>query len=507
MGLYLDSRDSYVLYKKIRNSKWFVDKTNLICEVSDRIGTTENYICITRPRRFGKTAAANMLSAFFCCAFDSHELFSQCNVENSLVYKKYLNKHHVISIDFSKMDDMCDSYDCYIETIKSILIDDLIREFSGVECRKGSTVTEYLRKIFDETGTQFIFILDEWDAVFHMNFITERDRERYLLFLKNLLKDQAYVELAYMTGILPIAKYSSGSELNMFLEYTMASEEKFSKFFGFSQYEVEKLFKSFLTTVRNPRLTLEELGDWYDGYHTFLGDRVYNPRSVIAALTNNNLGNYWTSSGPYDEIFYYIKNNVDGVKDDLALMISGEKVRCEAKEYAATSMNLKTRDEILSAMVVYGFLSFSKGYVMIPNRELMGQFADMLCKEESLGYVHRLSKESEKVVSATLNCEGNIIADVLEEIHDSETPILQYNNESDLSAVVNLAYLSARDRFDVHREDKSGKGFVDFIFYPKYDERVGIVLELKLDSTANEAIDQIKRKKYIQRFKGLVAEE
>ena len=97
---------------------------------------------------------------------------------------------------------------------------------------------------------------------------------------------------------------------------------------------------------------------------------MYNPRSVVAALLNNNLGNYWTSSGPYDEIFYYIEKNVDDVREDLALMVAGKPVSAKVREYAATSMNLSTKDEIFSAMV-YGFLSYDNGCVYIPNKELM----------------------------------------------------------------------------------------------------------------------------------------
>ena len=103
----------------------------------------------------------------------------------------------------------------------------------------------------------------------------------------------------------------------------------------------------------------------------------------MMALSNNNLGNYWTSSGPYDEIFYYIRNNVDAVRDDLAVMISGGSVPARVREYAATSQELKTKEEILSAMVVYGFLSYENGEVSIPNKELMDQFADMIKKENS----------------------------------------------------------------------------------------------------------------------------
>ena len=149
-----------------------------------------------------------------------------------------------------------------------------------------------------------------------------------------------------MTGILPIAKYSSGSELNMFAEYTMVSEEKFSDAFGFTEAEVDMLYARFLKNTGKPLLSRSGLKEWYDGYHAKGGERIYNPRSVVMALTNNNLGNYWTSSGPYDEIYYYIEKNVAGVRSDLALMVSGESVEAKVQEYAATSMELTTREGI-----------------------------------------------------------------------------------------------------------------------------------------------------------------
>ena len=133
------------------------------------------------------------------------------------------------------------------------------------------------------------------------------------------------------------------------------------------------------------------------------GGKVYNPRSVAAALTNNNLGSYWTSSGPYDEIFYYVGKNVDDVRDALALMVSGVPVRTRVREYAASSMGLATKEEILSAMVVYGFLSCEQGNVFIPNKELMDQFEEMLRKEPSLGYVYRLAKASDRMLEATIS--------------------------------------------------------------------------------------------------------
>lgn len=187
-----------------------------------------------------------------------------------------------------------------------------------------------------------------------------------------------------MTGILPIAKYSSGSELNMFWEYTMASEAKYNEYFGFTDSEVDHLYEKYTRNTREIHISREDLKEWYDGYTTKSGERMYNPRSVVLALTNNNIGNYWTSSGPYDEIFYYIRQNIDDVQNDLALMISGEAVTAKIQEYAAVSMNLTTKNEIFSAMIVYGFLSYENGEVRIPNKELMNKFDDMIHKVSKL---------------------------------------------------------------------------------------------------------------------------
>ena len=124
-------------------------------------------------------------------------------------------------------------------------------------------------------------------------------------------------------------------------------------------------------------MTRDGLKYWYNGYCTHAGERLYNPHSVVMALENNNFGNYWTSSGPYDEIYYYIEQNVAAVRDDLALLVSGIEVPSVIEEYAATSMDVTTKEEIFSAMVVYGFLSYDDGNVYIPNKELMDKFVKL----------------------------------------------------------------------------------------------------------------------------------
>ncbi len=509
MGIYLNSESAYTLYKSETQKPYFVDKSRMIEELFPLIEEGANHICITRPRRFGKTVTANMISAFFSKAREASDIFDRLKISTSQNYSKYRNQYNVIHISLNDISRQCTTYEEYITRIEQRLVRDLKRAYPQAELDGEESAVDALMEIYTENSeNRFIFVFDEWDFLFHQPFVTEKEKREYLSYLRSLLKDRPYVILAYMTGILPIAKYSSGSELNMFTEYTMLSEEKFSEVFGFTDSEVDTLYQKYTDYTEHIKVTREGLRYWYNGYHTFSGERVYNPRSVVCALRNNNLGNYWTSAGPYDEIYYYIENNVAAVRDDLALMVSGIPVPAKIREYAATSMNLNTKDEIFSSMVVYGFLSYENGKVSIPNKELMDRFDEMLQREPSLGYVYRLARASDRMLEATLSGDVDTMAEILELAHDTEVPLLRYNNETELSAVVNLVYLSARDRYRVEREDKAGTGYVDFIFYPETDKSLdSIILELKVDSSPEEAIRQIKTRKYDLRFRERIGEE
>lgn len=506
MSMFLNCFTVYDRYRAVLYSPYFVDKTLLLEELIPLLCQEQRFVCITRPRRFGKTVMANMIGAFFQKGADSCDIFDNLLIAGKEDYKNHLNRHNVIFIDFSEMPENCSSYSQYISRILSGLKQDLSNAFPELDIDKEKSVWDILTAVFEKNGQKFIFIMDEWDAVFHMSFITEDNRKEYLQFLKLLLKSKSYVELAYITGILPIAKYSSGSELNMFQEYDMATKIRYSEYFGFLDSEIDMLYERYTKNTVNPRITRQELKEWYDGYHTASGERLYNPRSVVCALSDGQLASYWTSSGPYDEIFYYIRNDLEHIRDDLALMVCGESVDARIGEFAAFSMDLKTKNQIYSAMVVYGLLTYDDGRVLIPNRELMLKYDELLQTEDSLGYVYRLAARSEQMLKATFAGDTDTMAEVLEYVHDTEIPVLSYNHETELAAVVNLVYLAARDRYRVEREDKAGKGFVDFIFYPLRRNDPCMILELKVDHTPEEAIHQIKEKKYISRFSGKLGE-
>lgn len=454
MGKYLNSKAPFEAYKEIARTRFFVDKSLLIEDILSAAEIDgQKYLCITRPRRFGKSVMANMVAAFLGNAVDAGIIFEKLAIAGNKNYKAHLNKHHVVYIDFSEVPRDCTNYGQYIARIQDGINHDLARAYDDLSIDTTRAV---------------------WDI---------------------------------MTGVLPIAKYSGGSELNMFSEYDMATKKKFSEYFGFLDSEVDKLFEIYQKETDEPAITREELRTWYDGYCTAKGKRIYNPRSVVCALTDNELSNYWTDSGPYEEIFYYIRNNIQDVRDDIVLMVSGEPVPIALQGYAVTGTELKTKNQIYSAMVVYGLLTYENKMVSVPNKELMDKFNELLLNNDSLGYVYSLARESERMLAATLAGNTNTMADILEFAHNTESPIFSYNSEVELAAVINLVYLAARDRYRVEREDKAGKGYVDFVFYPEVKSADAIILELKVGSTPQKAIQQIKDKNYVLRLRGRLGEE
>lgn len=283
MGIFLNSKSPYADYCETVSDLYFVDKSMLLTELIPALEKKNRFFCITRPRRFGKSVMANMVGAYFSKSADSGSLFDHLEIAKQNVYREHLNRHNVIYIDFSRMPENCDSYQSYISRIQNGLKEDLILEYPDLMLEPTRAVWDSLQQIFEKNGEKFIFVMDEWDTIFHKSFIREADKEKYLEFLRNLLKDQVYAELAYMTGFLPIAKYSSGSELKMFLEYDMATRKKFSEYFGFSDTEVDTLFAIYERETVHPEISRTELCTWYDGYCTAAGKRLYNPRSVVCA--------------------------------------------------------------------------------------------------------------------------------------------------------------------------------------------------------------------------------
>jgi len=485
---------TYFINRNIKNnefelaykSDFFVDKTELIDKINKSVNVKERFLCITRPRRFGKTINAMMLESYYSKNANFKNIFDKLKISKSDTYEQHLNKHNVIYITFNNNAGENETYKEYLNYYKSRLTKDIKELWPDVEI--SDDIPDMLSEIQSKTGEGFIFIIDEWDFIFNNNLFTKEERDKFLLFLKNLLKDRSYVELCYMTGVLPIAKYCIGSALNMFQEFNFLNDNIYHTYYGFTTEEVENLCS------KQDKITMKDLKEWYDGYKIQDID-IYNPRSVISALTRGICQSYWTNTGPMDEIIYHINQNIEEVKNDVVQMVSNIPVEIRLKGYSAEQLTLETRNQILSAMTVYGFLTYHDETLEIPNKELMIKFDDAL-EDKSMNEVSKLVLRSDEMLKATIRQDVDKMAEIIQEAHDINIPIIKYNDENSLACIISLVYLSARSKYKIVREMPAGIGFADFIFFPKDMSKPSFIVELKYNSTAQKALDQIFDKRY-----------
>ena len=501
MGRYLNSSTPYALYQGETNQPYFVDKSLLLAELFPVLDAGNQHICITRPRRFGKTIMANMIAAFLSKKVDSDSIFSRLKITSNLKYKEYRNKYNVISIDFSKISRSCDSYSDYIGKIETTLIRDLKKEYPQIEVYEDDSAADVLETIFEECNQErFVFVLDEWDFIFHKDFINEENKKQYIQFLSNLLKDRPYVQITYMTGILPIAKYSDGSELNMFDEYSMTNQRELAEFTGFTEEEVKEL------CVRYD-MPYEKMKQWYDGYE-LKGIQIYNPRSVVMSLLGHDFDSYWTKTETYEALKKYIQLDMYNLKALVTRLIAGESVPVNPDKFQNDMTTLESADDVLTLLVHLGYLTydFYNQKVTIPNQEVQKEFIN--CIEDG-GWepVMDAIRSSDELLSATLEGDEEKTASMIEQAHQENTSILKYNDENALACVISLAYYSAKKDYLIYRELAGGKGYADMVFIPRNNvNKPAIVVELKWNKTVSAAIEQIKEKQYVQSLKGYSGE-
>lgn len=358
-----------------------------------------------------------------------------------------------------------------------------------------------LRTIYAETEREFIFLIDEWDCVMRERQESEILQKQYLDFLRNLLKDQPYVALAYMTGILPVKKYGEHSALNMFNEYSMIGQDVFEEYTGFTQDEVKGLCRQF-------HMSFEETSSWYDGYTFMEYQHVYNPKSVVEAMRRHRFSNYWASTEVYDALKTYINMDFDGLRTDIVHMLGGGKVRVNTRSFRNDMKNFDIKDDVLTLLVHLGYLAYdaTEKEVFVPNKEIIEEFENAM-SVSGWPEVMRVLHASEKLLADTLLCNAESVADALDKAHTEVSSILSYNDENSMCCAVGLAYYSARKDYLLVREFPTGKGFADIVFLPlPYANKPAIVVELKYNKTATAAIQQIKDRKYTQSLENYVGE-
>ena len=370
MGIYLNP--SNIDFQRAINSEIYVDKSQLIEYTNKKLFTEQQFICVSRPRRFGKSMAANMLTAYYSRGCNSEEMFSKLKISKADTFEKHLNRYNVIHINMVNFLERSKSIDDMLDYLRKRLIHEIKKENGDVDCFDWNDLISVLDEIFHEKKIPFIFIIDEWDCIFREHQNDTDAQKKYLDFLRNLLKDQSYVALAYMTGILPIKKYGKHSALNMFTEVSMTDPREYAEFTGFTESEVEQLCDEY-------KMPFDETKRWYDGYN-LMGVSAYNPRSVVMSMTGGYFNNYWTSTETYEALRVYIEMNFDGLKDTIIELLAGQKAVIDTTTFSNDMVTFETKDDVLTLLVHLGYLTydFYTKEVSIPNYEISEQFASTI---------------------------------------------------------------------------------------------------------------------------------
>ena len=389
MGIYLNPEN--VDFQEVLNSKIYVDKSELIQYTNSVLRTTQKYICVSRPRRFGKSMAANMLTAYYSRGCDSRKLFQGLKIATHPDFEKHLNQYNVIHLNMRDYLTESENMKQLIQFVEDDLLDELQQEFSDLRMPRRKTLVKVLEQAFVQYKIPFVFIIDEWDCIFRVHKSDAASQKEYLDFLRNLLKDKSYIALAYMTGILPIKKYGEHSAINVFYEYSMTDASPIEEFTGFTEQEVRQLCEQY-------NMPFSETKKWYDGYCVD-GVSIYNPKSVVEAMLRGKFSNYWTQTETYEALKIYIQSNEFGVQDVILKVLAGEKEKIDTTTFSNDMVTFATKDDVLTLLVHLGYLTYNAETkeIWIPNDEVMEQFISTV-KVMGWGSVVRACVHSKKVV-------------------------------------------------------------------------------------------------------------
>jgi hypothetical protein len=514
MGIYLNPGKA--AYEIAVNSEIYIDKTEMIRYLNSTVNTQQRFVSVSRPRRFGKTMAADMISAYYDRMANSRELFENrlltVHQENNQDWDVYLGKFDVIRL---AMTDFLHGDRTVREAI-SIIQKRIIGELEELyPDTKYDPLDFYysINRFYQNSKRQFVIVIDEWDAIFREYPEDTEGQRLYLDFLRDWLKDKPYVALAYMTGILPIKKYGRHSALNMFTEYSMMSPRQLAPYTGFTEDEVKGLCEKY-------RMDYYAVSDWYDGYvisGRIAGEKreeyregkydghkisIYSPLSVVESMLTGRIGNYWNKTETYEALAEFIRRDYDGLKEAVTLLMDGGRIEIDSSTYQNDMTTFNGRDDILSLLVHIGYLGFDDetSEVFIPNREILDEFRTSTKGNEWIPAFKEFER-SQKLLKATWEKDAGKVSDYLEDAHN-QAGNKTYNDEAALSYAIRLAYYAARKYYTEVLELDSGKGYADIAYIPapKYPDIPALVIELKYNQTADTALNQIRRQKYPDRL-------
>lgn len=525
MGQYLNP--GKMSYQMAVNSDIFVDKTQMILFLNGLVNTQQRYVSVSRPRRFGKTMAADMICAYYDREADSRELFEALKVSESDTgigkksWDDFLGAFDVIRIVMTTFTRNKKTFDEALDAMQKLVSREIKKKYPDVDYFDDKDLIQMIEDVYAENGQQFVIVIDEWDAVFREFPSDKEGQKNYLDFLRDLFKDKSYIALAYMTGILPIKKYGKHSALNMFTEYSMMFPRQLARYTGFTEEEVSGLCKSY-------GRDFDTIKSWYNGYEVSdiippdpnyqelkatgkspEGTRycLYSPLSVVEAVSTGVIKDYWNKTETYEALSDYIIKDYDGLKEAVTLLMDGARIHIDTSTYQNDMTTFTGKDDVLSLLIHLGYLGYDDvaGEIYIPNKEILDEFKTSTKGSEWIESFKAFDI-SQELLEATWAKNCDKVAEILEKAHDL-TGNKTYNDEAALSYAVQYAYYAAQKYYTTILELDSGKGYADIVFIPspKFSDKPAMVIELKYNKDADTALSQIKNRNYpdrLEHYKG-----
>lgn len=490
MGIYLNPGNDN--FKEALRAPIYVDKSMMLDKLNTFMIQGNKYICVSRPRRFGKTMAQNMVAAYYSKGCDSEPVFRNLKIAHIDGYEQNRNRFDVIQIDMNSEYQSAEIKENTVRNLIRKIKREIAQQFPSLKFQKEDTLSDMMLRVFSDTGEKFVILIDEYDVLVREQ--VERELfDEYLSFLNALFKSNTLrpaIALAYITGILPVIRDRVQSKLNNFEEYTILDAGELAEFVGFTASEVR-------TLCHNYHIDFDDCQRWYDGYSQH-GIEIYNPESVVKCITRRAFDDYWSKTSTYAVISDRIRANFDGMKDDVVRMLAGENIDVNAGRYMNTMTDFHNRDDAFTYLIHAGYLAYNpdEKSCRIPNKEIRQEWYYAIEDVDRYKETDRIIKDSQNLLRATWNGNEQAVAKALDRSHINVTSNRSYNNEDALQSAIYLAYIYALNEYTVVREMTSGKGFADVVYIPFRENIPAMIIELKRNGSPESAVNQIKDKQY-----------
>ncbi len=505
MGTYLDPGNES--FSRAINSDIYIDKTGMLEVLNNSIGKEACYFAVSRARRFGKSMAAGMIKAYYSIGCNSEELFKSFKIAENPNYRDYLNRFHVLHIDMATYLNLAKEEENPVDLMNDSVLQDFREAYPEIITDRISTISKAIETVNKYDGIKFVIIIDEWDCIIRDAKNDEKLITYYLKYLRGLFKTEEskrFLALGYITGILPIKKLDGESAMNNFTEFTMISPKQLAPYFGFTEEEITPI-------VEENNVSLDEIRKWYDGYIVETPGvhwepnyvHMYNPNSIVDALTNRCIESYWKNTGAFAGLNNYIALNMEGLKDTVLGLLAGESCKVDTSGYQNDLTSFKSKDDVLTALIHMGYLGFDPRTedAFIPNEEVREVFSSAI-KVGDWTEIAEALRGSDELLESTWAGNEEKVALTIEKSHQDYTSILEFHDENSLALAIMMSYYTARKHYIVVRELPAGKGFADIAFIPKSgSDKPAMIVELKWNKDAKSAINQIHNRQYAGKLK------